>query len=263
MPTKFEIEKQVELERDAIAQGLKKLRDNTRRLEEKEYASATVYGVASIDTLLPLVIQEIEDSASYRLDRGNKDITFQRIRVKLKDLEPLAAAAIACKVLFDRVFAKSTDHNKLPNALVDVSAGIGKAIEDEMQMRHYEHHAPGLLHIIKEKYWHKSAGTQQRVTVTQTILNRYPDIPKWERWGQENRVKIGGWLIHCLMKASGWFTLTKVKRGKETPNVIIPTPEFVKIKDTVVANSELFSPEAWPMLVSLMTGPMLTLVDIF
>ena len=45
----------VQFERDAIAQGLKKLRDNTLRLEQKQYASATVYGVASIDSLLPLV----------------------------------------------------------------------------------------------------------------------------------------------------------------------------------------------------------------
>ena len=55
MPTPAEIEEQVQLERDQIRQGLKRLRDNTRRLEEKNYASASVYGIASIDSLLPLV----------------------------------------------------------------------------------------------------------------------------------------------------------------------------------------------------------------
>ena len=60
MATKDEIAQQVQFERDAIAQGLKKLRDNTLRLEQKQYASATVYGVASIDSLLPLVVKEIE-----------------------------------------------------------------------------------------------------------------------------------------------------------------------------------------------------------
>ena len=60
MPTPAQIKEQVEFERDAIAQGLKKLRDNTLRLEQRQYASATVYGVASIDSLLPLVVKEIE-----------------------------------------------------------------------------------------------------------------------------------------------------------------------------------------------------------
>ena len=53
MPTPSQIEQQVKLERDQISQGLKRLRKNTCQLEEKRYASATVYGIASIDTLLP------------------------------------------------------------------------------------------------------------------------------------------------------------------------------------------------------------------
>ena len=52
MPTPAQIDEQVQLERDQIAQGLKRLRDNTRQLEAKSYASATVYGISSIDTLL-------------------------------------------------------------------------------------------------------------------------------------------------------------------------------------------------------------------
>ena len=47
MPTPAQIEEQVQLERKAIAQGLKKLRDNTRKLEERSYASATIYGVTN------------------------------------------------------------------------------------------------------------------------------------------------------------------------------------------------------------------------
>ena len=56
MATPAEIEEQVQLERDAIAQGIKKLRDNTKKLEEKDYASASVYGVTSIDVLIPLLV---------------------------------------------------------------------------------------------------------------------------------------------------------------------------------------------------------------
>jgi len=61
MPTPAEIDEQIQLERDAIAQGLKRLHKNTYDLENKSYASATVYGAASIDTLLPLVVARIEE----------------------------------------------------------------------------------------------------------------------------------------------------------------------------------------------------------
>jgi hypothetical protein len=54
MPTPAQIDEQVQLERDQIRQGLKRLRDNTDALQQKSYASATVYGIASIDTLLPV-----------------------------------------------------------------------------------------------------------------------------------------------------------------------------------------------------------------
>ena len=46
------IEQQIQLERDAIKQGLSRLHRNTYNVESKDYASASIYGVASIDSLL-------------------------------------------------------------------------------------------------------------------------------------------------------------------------------------------------------------------
>ena len=70
MATPAQIEEQVNFERDAIRQGLKRLRDNTRRLEENEYASASIYGIASIDSLLPLVTERITDTTN-RINERN------------------------------------------------------------------------------------------------------------------------------------------------------------------------------------------------
>ncbi len=86
MPTPAQIDEQIQLERDAIAQGLKKLHKNTRDLEGKEYASASVYGAASIDTLLPLVVARIEATTS-RLRKGNAGIAFREIQQYLSDVE--------------------------------------------------------------------------------------------------------------------------------------------------------------------------------
>ena len=39
------------------------------------------------------------------------------------------------------------------------------------------------------------------------------------------------------------------REGRKTHNYVVPTPEFLTIKDEVMSNAGLFSPLAWPMLV--------------
>ena len=243
MPTPAEIDEQIQLERDAIAQGLKRLHKNTYDLENKSYASATVYGAASIDTLLPLVVARIQDTTN-RIKEGKTGAAFKEIQQYLSDVEPLAAAALAIKLTFDKVFS----YKDKSNQAVNVCDAIGLAIEQECQMRHYETHAPGLLYTLKENYWHRSIGTQQKVVVIQTLMNRY-DVKPWKPWGRANRIKLGGWLLDCIMQSSGWFTKNMQREGRKTVHYVVPTPEFLEIKDTVMRDAELFSPLAWPMLI--------------
>jgi len=243
LPTPAEIDEQIQLERDAIAQGLKRLHKNTYDLENKSYASATVYGAASIDTLLPLVVARIQDTTN-RIKEGKTGAAFKEIQQYLADVEPLAAAALAIKLTFDKVFS----YKDKSNQAVNVCDAIGLAIEQECQMRHYETHAPGLLYTLKENYWHRSIGTQQKVVVIQTLMNRY-DVKPWKPWGRANRIKLGGWLLDCIMQSSGWFTKDMQREGRKTVHYVVPTPEFLEIKDAVMRDAELFSPLAWPMLI--------------
>ncbi len=243
MPTPAQIEEQVQLERDQIAQGLKRLRDNTFKLEEKSYASATVYGVASIDALIGPLVKRIEDTTNNRLKRRTGH-QFQLIKEYVSQLEPLASAAISCKLTFDKVFS----HKEGSNNLTNVCDSIGHAVEDECQMRHYEKCAPGLLNVLKTNYWHKSIGTHQKIVVIQTLMNRY-DVKPWIAWGRGNRVKLGAWLLDCVMETSGWFYKDMRQEGRRRVNYILPTPEFLQIKDQVMKESELFAPLSWPMLI--------------
>ena len=57
--TPEQIDQQIQLERTQISQGLKRLRDQTLKLEQQNYSSASIYGIASIETLLPLVVNKI------------------------------------------------------------------------------------------------------------------------------------------------------------------------------------------------------------
>ena len=243
MATPDQIAEQVQLERDAISQGLKKLRENTDKLEAKEYASASVYGVASIDVLIPLLVERIKKTTS-RIYERKAGAHFKEIHQYLRDVEPEAAACIASKITFDKVFSHKDDSNKLTS----VTEAIGHAIEDECQMRHYERHAPGLLNTIIKNYSHNAQGTRQKLTVIKTLMNRY-DVRAWEPWGSANRVRLGAWLLDCLIEVTHWFTKDMQQQGRKRVNYIIPTPEFMEIKDQVMYNAELFSPLAWVMLI--------------
>ena len=243
MATPAEIDEQIQLERDAISQGLNKLHKNTRDLEAKSYASATVYGAASIDTLLPLVVERIEASTN-RIKEGKTGAAFKEIHQYLSDVEPIAAAAIAVKLTFDKVFSYKEKSHQVTN----VCDAIGLAIEQECQMRHYEKHAPGLLRTLKDNYWHRSIGTQQKLVVIRTLMNRY-NVKQWSAWGRTNRIKLGGWLLDCIMQSSGWFEKDMQQEGRKRVQYVVPTPAFIEIKDAVMRDAELFSPLAWPMLI--------------
>jgi DNA-directed RNA polymerase len=242
MATPAQINEQVELERESIRQGLKKLQENTRRLEEKSYASASVYGISSIDALMGPLVERIKDTNS-RIHERKNGVAFKEISQFLADVEPMAAAAIALKLTFDKVFG----YRDKSNLLVNVTEAIGHAIEDECQMRFYEKEAPGLLEVLKKNYWHRSCGTHQKVVIIRTLMNRY-DI-EWKTWGRVNRIKLGGWLLDCIMQVSGWFEKEMRQEGKSRVNYVVPTPAYLAIKDQVMADAELFAPLAWPMLI--------------
>ena len=112
MATPAQIEEQIALEREQIRQGLKELRRNTKNLEEKEYASAAVYGVASVQTLIPLVVQQITDTV-LRIKKGKTGAAFAEIWQYLAEIEPEAAAAIAAKITIDKIWKDTAINSKI------------------------------------------------------------------------------------------------------------------------------------------------------
>ena len=242
-PTPQQIDEQVELERDAIKQGLKRLRDQTLKLENQNYGSATIYGISSIHTLLPKLIATIEDT-NIRIHKGSNGRYFKEVHQYLKDMDAESAAVIACKITFDKVFG----YKEGCNQAVRVCEAIGRAVENECQMRHYEDNAPGLLNTLKKNYWHRSIGTQQKFVVIKTLMNRY-NVKQWTTWQENVRIKLGAWLLECIMESSNWFMKQTIRQGRKTSIFVVPTPEFMDIKDEVMANAELFAPLAWPMLI--------------
>ena len=242
IPTESQIEEQLEWERHAKTQGLSRLHQQTAKLEAQDYASASIYGIASIDTILPRVIAEIERTTE-RIRRGQAGAHFKEIQQHLIEIEAAACAAITLKVIFDKVFSLKDDANLYSN----VCDGIGAGIEQECQMRWYEEKVPGLLHVLKQQYWHESKGTPQKLSVIRLMMNRQGIV--WPRWDRDVRVRLGNWLLDCVCTVSGWFEPMLQRVGRKTNKLIVPSAAFMDAKDEIMANAELFAPLAWPMLV--------------
>ena len=243
MATPDQIAKQFQLEKEAISCGRQRLHESIQRLEEKSYASASVYGTASISAVLPLVIKEIESSFS-KLNKGAAGQHYRPIAQHLSELESLAIATIALKVVFDNVFSMKRDADLMTNVLVS----IGSALENECKFRWYRKNHPKLMKYIEDNYYHESCGTQQKVGIASVMFNRRDIV--WPKWGIKTKTKLGDWCLNSTIIATGWFTKSVDQRGKRSKVVkIVPTPEFNKVRERVIQQAELFSGIPWPMLV--------------
>ena len=103
-PTISQIDEQINLEREAINQGLKRLQDQTIKLENQSYASASIYGIASIETLLPLLIKRIDDTNN-KIHERHYGHLFKDIHEYLALIDSQSSAVIACKLAFDKIFS--------------------------------------------------------------------------------------------------------------------------------------------------------------
>ena len=237
------LSQQIALEREQIRKGIDKLYENTRKLENKDYASATEYGAASIQAVLPKVIESIDATRSH-ISRGSNGPAFREIKHYLEDVESLALAGIALKVTFDKVFSPKPRNSEV----VKVCEAIGVAVQNECQMRHYLKEAPELLNYLKEKKFHSSMGTDQKLKVARHAMN-HCEVTPWSHWGAALCTKIGTWLLGKVCESTGWFTREVKQVGRNKVQNMVPTDLFMQVKDQVMNQAELFAPIAWPMLV--------------
>lgn len=222
--------------------GKQKLHDSLQKLQEKSYASASVYGTASISAALPDVIKNIEAELK-KLRKGQAGQYYKPVSEHIDDLEPLAIATIALKVTFDLVFSMKRDADLLTNVLVS----IGSALEAECKFRWYKKNHPGLMKYVEEKYYHESCGTEQKQAIASVIFGR-KDI-HWPTWHIKTKASLGGWCLDRVMTTTGWFTKHTETRGRRSVARVIPTPQFIEIRDQLINTAEMFSGIPWPMLV--------------
>ena len=140
MGTPSNLHRQFLLEQEAISCGRQRLHESLNKLEEKSYASASVYGVASIREALPYLMEHIEITFA-KLKNGQAGKFFKPIAEHINELEPLAIATILLKIVFDKVF--TFDRNA--DLIVPMMTAIGGALESECKFRWYKREHPTIM----------------------------------------------------------------------------------------------------------------------
>ncbi len=242
MATPSEIQQQIELEREALSCGKEKLHASLQRLQEKSYASASVYGTASISSALPSVMKDI-DTCRAKLRKGQAGQYYRPVAEHLDNLESLAIATIGLKITFDLVFSMKRDADLLPTIIVS----IGTSLEHECRFRWYKENHPELMKYIEDKYYHESCGTHQKTSIASVIFSRHDIV--WPSWHIKTRAALGGWVLDRVMGTTGWFMKLTETRGRRSVCRVVPTPEFMEIREQLINTAEMFSGIPWPMLV--------------
>jgi DNA-directed RNA polymerase len=243
MLTEQQIEDQKEFERKQISGGLHKLHSNTKKLEEKTYASATVYGSACMSSILPDLIAFIESKKDKYMKIGGGH-SMQVFHKHILPNDSSIQAMLACKVVFDHVFSPTSKKH----TLTTIARAVGAALEGEAQMEYYEREAPALLATLKKNYWHQARGTEYKRKCIQTLMHKQSITP-WIGWDSTSKIKVGVFFIDCLCEVSGWFERDLIYKGHKKLSVIVPSETLIKHHDEIMRMAELFSPLAKPMLI--------------
>lgn len=240
MPTPAEIERQVQLETKQVELGVHKLHKQIRKLEEQNYASASIYGTTAVNNLLPALVEHLEQT-EYRIKTRKNGAMYAEIQEVLNCIDKESACLIALKLFIDCVFSSKAKHK----TTIHVTNSIGNAIQNECQIRYYKKTHPGLFKSIVDRYWHDAMGTQQKVTTTRTLWNRVDDVEPFKPWPNATRIKIGTWYADAICQITNWF---EVRRKSKSYNIFVPSETFIRYQQEIFKLSEVFCPIKLPMV---------------
>ena len=242
MATPQQIERQIQLETQAVQDGIAKLKENTAKAESHTYASSTVYARKMLKTAIPEVAKEIKRLRATRLLRGTAGQALAPLAKHTMTIPDEVVAMITLKTLFD-VCTDPKDRADLVNNVID---RVGIAVEQEAKWRYFNEKDPDLLHWIAQNY-HSGKGLHYR-DYDCTRRFREKGI-HWTPWPRINRVKIGAVFAEAACQVTGWWQKETRRQGKRSSTHLMPSPAMLQVVGGLMAQAELFAPLNLPMLV--------------
>jgi DNA-directed RNA polymerase len=208
--------------------------------EERQYASSTVYGSAFINKGLELITNEIS-SKLHRVSQGWVQEKAQAV-LPIKDCDPAILALITAKGVIDILGVRRIEQLTYQAATTHIGTLVyHQVMLDQFCGKHPELFNKARLHI------HDHKGYSYKVQRYRAVMRRNDVEPL--RWPTSVRHLVGGWLLDCLSKSTGWVTTRTVYRAPaNSPTYLEYQPEFLRAKEALLAQAEAFAGCMWPML---------------
>ena len=241
------IARQWKLEAEAARLGAERLRSKTQEMEDKAYASGTVWGESLIRQQVLSIAEKITQKKA-RLTQGKAQAGGIKLWDCLSLIEPEVLAAIAAKKTLDLIGMGKDNKGKHNNAYTNVCATIGGAIESEARFRWYEHTGGTEWKACKARYFKPTTGTRQKEVVSKTIMNRRGY--RWANWSNPKRVQIGAFMLDRIAESCNWFQFKRYPKGKNPKglHLVEMSPELTNLKAHLMVLAELQAPLTWPMV---------------
>jgi DNA-directed RNA polymerase len=236
--------RQLALETRQKAEAEDRLGRRTRAAEERSYASASVYGKTLLEASLAAVAAEIASRIG-RISFGIPGPDHKLIAEKIAQADHRVLALIAMKVTLDvmggKVFA---DHGQF--TYTKLAIAVGMAVQTELRISWYQEQDPELYKAIRSRF-HQGTGTRQKASVFRIQYNR--EGIEWKAWSNRVTLQIGGWLVDCLQRATGWLRVELLQESRlKRVSVVRLSSEFVAARDTIMARALSLASCMWPMV---------------
>lgn len=233
--------RQFDLEVCQQVEAQDRLERRTRLAEERVYASSSVYGKKLLEAVLGRVAGLMEERLS-KIHNGMAGQDHALIAKAIGEADSRVLALLACKVCLDTFGSR----DKAPFTYTKLAMAIGGAVHTELRLSWYKEQDPKLFKQIKQRF-HPSTGTRQKNTVFRLSFNREGIV--WENWGGRATLHVGGWLLDCLQRASGWIETELLQEGRRSRTRVVKlTQQFLEAKEAIMERAHELAYCYWPMV---------------
>lgn len=240
MATKEQLARQYQRELSARTEAINRLRERTRAAEDRSYASSTVYGNAFIKAGLEKITQEISTKL-HRISQGWAAEKAAAV-VPIKNCDPSVLALITAKGVLDVLGVRKLEKP----TYAYVTTHIGRLVYDQIMLDQFEAANPELFALAKLTI-HAHKGYLYKVQRFRAAMRKAEYRP--DQWSPSVKHLVGGWLVDCLARSTGWIgSRTVSKGGKQELTILTYTKEFLKAKEALLEQAEGFAACLWPML---------------
>ena len=233
------IARQLKHETAQANEARQRLASSTTKGEEGAYASSTIYGQTLLKANIDRVAKRIRDRL-HLLRRGSAAVDAVTVFKHLKNADPNVLALLTMKVPMDVLGKESKPQ------LLQLTRPIGRAVETELRLNWYHEQDKDLYKQI-EKRFHSSTGTRQKATVFKLQFNRVG--LEWPTWSQQEAVKVGAWLLDCLISETRWIEKHTIATGRRRHRTVMRySQEFLGLKGAILQRAEELAFCQWPMV---------------